>query len=146
MTPSQHSLWEAVRGLAAVEAGGRLRTSEQAVALAKQLHEKLVLHLAPVVGDAGMDALFARSVRKTKPDFPSLSELETGGPPQKVLAQLYEHLQKQKVAELEKIIVALMVAFIRLLSTFIGEGLTWKLVRQAWPECLPNEFPSGETT
>jgi hypothetical protein len=42
------------------------------------------------------------------------------------------------------ILTALIVSFVKLLSTFIGEGLAWRLLRNAWPEVLPDEPPSGE--
>ncbi len=101
--------------------------------------------VSPVIGEAGFDALFARSLKKTKSAFPSLSGLETVGPPRRVLSHLCENLKKQEVALLEGMVVALMSTFIDLLSTFIGERLTWRLLRNAWPDALPKEPPLGRT-
>ena len=40
---------------------------------------------------------------------------------------------------------ALMATLVTTLCTFIGEGLTWQLLRNAWPN-LPNQPPSEKTT
>ena len=144
MNPARLRLAEAMRRLLEVEAGGEIRTTAQGVATATRVHEKLMRHLSPAVGEAGLDALFSRSIKMTKPAFPSLQELETTGPAQRVLSQFFEHLEKQEAAVLAEITESLMVTLVRMLSAFIGERLTWQLLRNAWQD-LPSKPPSGDT-
>ena len=133
-----------MRRVFTAEAGGEIRTAEQSRATAKRLYERLVQHVSPVVGEAGFDALFARSLKKIRPSFSFLRELEAGGPAYDVSIHFFESLGKQKLDVVNQVAVDISVAFADLLSTFIGEGLTWKLLRDAWPEVLPGESPSGE--
>lgn len=134
-------LLETIRRLIDVEAGGEIRTPTQGAAIVTRLHEKLALHLAPVVGEAGLDALFSRCIKITKRTFPSLRELETTGSAQSVLSQFFQHLEKQEPATVGAITGSLMVNLVGMLSAFIGEGLTWQLLRNAWPD-LPSDPPS----
>ncbi len=67
MKPARPALMEAIQRLPELEAGGEISTSAQSVATAKRLHEKLARHVAPVVGEAGFEAIFVRSVKITNP-------------------------------------------------------------------------------
>jgi hypothetical protein len=134
----------AVRRLLEVESRSAVGTSAERAALAKRLYEKLARHVSRAVGEAGLDALFTRSIKLTKPAFSCLRNLETTGPAQRVLSQFFEHLEKQEPAMIPTIIEALMLNFVSMLATFIGQGLTWQLLRNAWPE-LPREAPSEKT-
>ncbi len=101
--------------------------------------------VAPVVGDAGFDALFARSLKKAKATLPALRDLNTTGPAPALLRQFFVHLETQEVQAIEDTVIGATVGFIKLLSTFIGEGLTWKLLLNAWPDVLPSEPPREDT-
>ncbi len=136
---------EAIQRFRELEAGGKTLTSAQSVATATRLHEKLARHVAPVVGEAGFEALFSRSVKVTKSTFVCLRELRTKGSAQEVLRQFFEHLEKQEPAVVVAITEAVMASLVTTLCTFIGEGLTWQLLRSAWPD-LPNQPPSEKTT
>jgi hypothetical protein len=144
MKPAGLPLLEAVRRLLEVEAGGEGHAAGQEVATATRFHDKLARHLSPVVGEAGFDALFSRSIKMTKSTFPSLCELETTGSPQSVLSRFFEHLEKEDPASVQAFTESLVMTLLGMLSAFIGEGLTWQLLRNAWPT-LPNEPPSEKT-
>ncbi len=145
MIPANSSLVEVLRQLLLLEAGGTISTSDDGVAIAKKLHQRLVQVVSPVIGDAGFDALFARSLKKTKPVFPSLQNWETDGPAHDALNRFCESLKMQEVAMIEPILLAMMVTFSGLLTTFIGKGLALRLLRDAWPDALPSAPPSGVT-
>jgi hypothetical protein len=145
MKPARPALMEVIQRLRELEAGGETSTSAQSVATAERLHEKLARHLAPVVGEEGFEALFVRSVKITKSTFVCLQELRTTGPAQEVLRQFFEHLEKQEPAAVASITETLMATLVTTLCTFIGEGLTWQLLRNAWPD-LPNQPIFEKTT
>jgi hypothetical protein len=144
MEQASKVLPDAAERLLAFEVGGELRNVEDGTAAAARIYEKLYQHLSPIVGESGFEALFARTVNLTKRAFEGVQEVDTKVPADAVLKQLCAYLEKQAPATITEIVTAQLVTFVGLLSTFIGEGLTWKLLRKAWPEALPNEAPSGE--
>jgi hypothetical protein len=139
------ALTDAIQRLLELEAGGETSTSAQSVATATRLYEKLARHVAPVVGEAGFEALFLRSIKITKSTFVCLQELRTTGAAQEVLRQFFEHLENQESAVVASITETLMATLVSTLCTFIGEGLTWQLLRNAWPD-LPNHPTFEKTT
>jgi hypothetical protein len=145
MKPATPALMEAIQRLRELEAGGETPTSAQSVATATRLHEKLAQHVAPVVGEAGFEALFFHSVKITKSTFVCLRELRTTGSTQEALRQFFERLEKQEPAVVAAITEAVMATLITTLCTFIGEDLTWQLLRGAWPD-LPKQPLSEKTT
>jgi len=146
MKEASKVLPDAAERLLAFEVGGELRNVEDGTAAAARIYQKLNQRLSPIIGESGFEALFARTVKLTKPAVDGLEGIDTKGPADAVLNQLCPYLKKQAPAAITGIVMALIVTFVGLLSTFIGEGLTWKLLRNAWPEVLPNEPPSGENT
>lgn len=134
---------DAADRLLAFETGGEHKGVD-AGALASRIHAKLRLHLAPVIGDMGFDALFARAVKLAKPDMPALRDVDTSSDANTAVEQLCATLRQAVPGEGQGAVSAVVSTFVNLLSTFIGEGLTWKLLRNAWPEALPTEPPSGE--
>jgi hypothetical protein len=144
VTTVNSALAQAAERLITFEAGSAIHNVENAIEVATRIHEKLLQHLAPVIGENGFQVLFARTVRLTKPRFPGMHEAPTNGPSEAFLDQLCACMKKQAPAAITDIVMALLFTFISLLSTFIGEGLTWRLLSNAWPEVLPTEPHSGE--
>ena len=137
MKQPDDSLVQAAERLLAFEAdGGERLGAEQGAAAAARIHEKLHRQLATVVGEAGFVALFARAVKLSTRSFPGLGEIGT-------LERLCELLKIQTQAQNAAIVSALVSNFVNLLSTFIGKGLTLKLLHNAWPEVLPTRTPPG---
>jgi hypothetical protein len=144
MEQASNVLPDAAERLLAFEVGGELRNVADGTAAAARIYEKLYQNLSPIVGEIGFEALFARTVNLTKRAFDGLQEIDTKVPADAVVRQLCVYLKRQTPATITELVTAQIVTFVGLLSTFIGEGLTWKLLRNAWPEALPNEPPSGE--
>jgi len=93
-------------------------------------YEKLHLELAPLVGSAGVQALFARSATLTLADFPGIggrAALESS-------TKLREALRTLPPSVTEATAAALFAAFLALITTFIGERLTTEVLRRAWPK------------
>jgi hypothetical protein len=119
---------DAARRLLAGEGGGG-GGAEADAAAAGRVYEKLYLHVAPLVGVAAVQVLFARSAKLTKGAFPCLgasAAVESA-------TKLRECLQAQEPGVIAEAAAALFGAFLDLITTFIGEALMTEVLRRAWP-------------
>jgi len=135
---------KAAQSVLAQEVTGEVESAAAATAVADRIYEKVKLNLCPVVGENGFTAVFGRSVKQTKRLFACLKEIDTQGTDTATIVQLCACLKEQTPVAVLEIVEAILASFIRLLDTLIGERLTWKLLRNAWPEGLPSERPEGE--
>jgi hypothetical protein len=101
--------------------------NERAATAASRVYDKIQAHLAPLVGDAGVQLLFARSAKLAQGEFTGLAEISIleGSTP------LRERLQGPSLAP--ESAEALFGTFFALITTFIGERLTNQMIRRAWP-------------
>ena len=106
---------------------------DEPAAAAGRVHTKLQLCLAPLVGAAGVRALFARSLAQTTPEFPFLAAVALE-PPEAALESLTAALQGTHPAAVLNGAAALFGAFLTLLATFVGERLTAQVLSVAWPD------------
>ncbi len=118
---------------AQIERARRLLAHEAATGSAAEaaghVYDKLVSHLAPLVGPAGVRALFVRSAKLARAEVDGLADpaaLDSS-------AKLRETLESQDPAAATEAAAALFGAFLGLLTTFIGERLTIQALRNAWP-------------
>lgn len=113
--------------------------AEEAAIAAGRVYDKLEAHLAPLLGQAGVRALFVRSVDLSRLAFPFLeaSVVESSTP-------LRACLRRKDAAVAEASAAALFGTFFTLLSTFLGDRLTTQALRRAWPT-LDEMAPSAET-
>jgi hypothetical protein len=123
------------------QAAGALLARERS---AEQAWTKLAEHLSPLVGDAGVQALFERSLTLSRAKFPWLA-LPAGAPSSappwvQLRACLDQHPELADEAS-----VALLTTFLELLGRFIGERLAMQLLCEVWPELVP-ETPPEKTT
>lgn len=127
---------EVAKRLLAQERGGGGDAKERAVA-AGRVYETLFRALAPVIGAAGVRALFARSVRLASTEFPCLGEISmTAEPPEdsvQVAEQLVGCLSKLEPAAGSEVATGLYAVFLGLLAKFIGERLVSQIVTTAFP-------------
>ena len=115
-----------VRSRAASNSG-----SEAIVRAARSAHDDLAGVLVPLIGDLGLRALSARALHLTKRDYPLESAVEGNGEMSEALGEWLEQLDAARAAEAAP---AMLAALGGLLTTFIGEGLTLRLLRKAWPD------------
>ncbi len=102
---------------------------ERATTAAGRVYDKLQVHLAPLVGAAGVHSLFVRSAKLAQGEFTCVAEatiLEGS-------TKLRERLQAQDPAVATESAAALFGTFFALVTTFIGERLTTQVLRSAWP-------------
>src|SRR5207248_11483161 len=120
---------ERARRLLAHEGAAASAGAEKCAGAADSVYDKLYTHLAPLVGNAGVQALFVRSAKLAQGEFACLAEpaiLESS-------TKLRECLQAQDPAVATESAAALFGTFFGLLTTFIGERLAIQALRTAWP-------------
>lgn len=127
---------ERARRLLALE--GAAGSADKCATAAGRVYDKLRAHLAPLVGDAGVQLLFVRSGKLAQGEFAWLagvSILEGS-------TKLREYLQAQAPAVATESAAALFGTFFALITTFIGERLTLQVLRSAWPT-IEEMAPTG---
>ena len=127
MKPSPAQVDAAKRFLA--YEGGSGGSAEECAAAAGRVYEKLDLHLAPLVGSAGIRVLLKRSAKLVHGEFPCLVDSAAVESSTKLRACL----QGQDPGAIAATAAALFGAFLTLITTFIGEQLTTEVLQRAWP-------------
>ena len=122
------------------EAGTGANASAIAAA-SRRLCERFAEQLTPVIGDAGVAAICARSLHLTERNVRGLASVRAAAQGDAPFALLQLSLEQQEPAAATEAAVAVLATASELLASFIGEGLTTSLLREAWPE----DF-DGDTT
>ena len=110
--------------------GAPWSSSEECAAAAWRVYEKLNARLAPLLGLAGVQALFVRSAKLAQAEFPTLAEIASP----EGLTRLGPCLQALAPTIAAEAAATLFGTFLELMTTFIGERLTILVLRSAWPE------------
>ena len=92
--------------------------------------------LAPVIGSKGVDILFSRSLHLTSAAFPWLPNAKDHGSSLALLEDLKKHLVDHEAGVATAASCTLLVNFIELLASMIGEALTERLLAPAWTSPL----------
>ncbi len=129
---------ERAKGLLASE--GSAGDSEACAAAAGRVYDKLDAHLTPLLGRAGVQALFARSAKLAPFELASGDEVAAGS---EGSTKLRAHLQSLEPAVAIETAAVLFGTFLDLVTTFIGDRLTVQVLRSAWPAI--EEAPPTET-
>lgn len=102
---------------------------DRALPAAGRVYDKLHAHMAPLVGDEGVQLLFVRSARLARGEFAYLADVAIF----ERSAKLREFLQARDPAVATESAEALFGTFFALITVFIGERLTTQVLRRAWP-------------
>ncbi len=133
--PSEAHVEAARRLLSHGSAGGG--HPREPAAAAGRVYTSLFKSLAPIVGDAGVRALLARSARLRRAELPALADVlaltEPPAPHQKVTQELAATLGKLDPAAASAAATALYATFLGLLTSFIGDRLVSQLLEGAFP-------------
>jgi hypothetical protein len=103
-------------------------------AAACRLCERFAEQLAPLIGDAGVAAICARSLHLTQRNVPGLVPARASPQGDAPFALLQLSLEQQEPAVATEAAVALLATASELLVLFIGESLTTSLLHEAWPD------------
>lgn len=102
---------------------------------AGRVYEKLRVSLSKFAGTEGFTALIRRALALARADVPALQFAEVR--PDGSIDGL-EAISQQTADQGVEATTAITVHLLSLLVTFIGESLTLRLVKDAWPEAAIN--------
>lgn len=103
-------------------------------AAARRLCDCFAEHLSPLIGDLGVAAICARSLHLTQRNVAGHAPGREFTEGQAPFALLQRFMEQQEPAAATEIAVAVLATASELLALFIGEGLTTRLLREAWPD------------
>jgi hypothetical protein len=131
---TSYDMWQRVfRRILAREAGAGADAPAIAAA-ARRLCERFAKQLTPLIGDAGVAAVCARSLHLTERNIPGLAPGRPSAQGDAPFARLQRSLEQQEPAAAPAAAVVLLATIGELLASFIGEGLTSRLLRETWPD------------
>jgi hypothetical protein len=104
-----------------------------------RVYSTLAGQLAVLIGDEGVRALTARSLHLVQRDFPWLAGVQEPDSSEGPLAQLGSSMERQKPAVATEAAAAALATLGGLLEALIGEALTMRVLRTAWPKAFPDE-------
>ena len=136
--PGSADLRRAIQRALTREAGTGADAKAVAAA-ALRVYAALAGQLALLIGDGGVRALTARSLHLVQRDFPWLAEAQETNTSQGPFAQLGFSLERQEPAVAAEGAAAALATLGGLLETLIGEALTMRVVRAAWPSAFPDQ-------
>ena len=105
-------------------------------AAAQRAYDDLALVSAPLIGQVGVDALTGRTLYLAQRKYPWLVHTREPEQWKGPFAQIVFCLERQGPAVATEAAGAVLTIFTGLLVTFIGEPLTARLLRQAWPDAF----------
>jgi hypothetical protein len=112
----------------------------QLAARAVEACDRISLHLARLLGDAGIQLLMKRSIGLASARFPWLSTSATADDAVTAMRRAMEQQDSESVTEA---FVAVLSAFVGLLERLIGEGLVERLLDEVWPTVFT--YPAKDT-
>jgi hypothetical protein len=108
--------------------------SESTESSALRVCERLRQPLITLAGVAGFRSLLSRALTLARAEAPSLSAVQVAADGSlKGLDELASQTDKEQARDGGAILIAQLIG---LLLTFIGEGLTLRLVQDVWPDAV----------
>ena len=115
-------------------------------AAARRLCERFAEQLTPLIGDAGVAAICARSLHLTQRQVPGLAPFRALAHGDAPFARLQLSLEQQEPAAATEAAVALLATVSDLLALFIGENLTTRLLCETWPDDFAGDITEETAT
>ena len=101
---------------------------------ARRRFEELAGVLTPLIGQVGIDALAARALHLAQREYPCLGKTRNPEQEEGPLIDVRMSFEHQEPGLATEAAAAVLAQFTALLVTMIGEPLTVRLMRQAWPD------------
>jgi hypothetical protein len=105
-------------------------------AAAQRAYDDLAEVSAPLIGQVGVDALTGRTLYLAQRQYPWLVHTREPDQWKGPFAQIVFCLERQDPAVATEAAGAVLTTLTGLLVTFIGEPLTARLLRKAWPDAF----------
>ena len=105
-------------------------------AAAQRAYDDLAQVSAPLIGQVGVDALTGRTLYLAQRKYPWLVHTREPEQWKGPFAQIVFCLERQDPAVATEAAGAVLTILTGLLVTFIGEPLTARLLRKAWPDAF----------
>ena len=105
-------------------------------AAAQRAYDDLAQVAAPLIGQVGVDALTGRTLYLAQRKYPWLVHTREPEQWKGPFAQIVFCLEQQDPAVATEAAGAILTILTGLLVTFIGEPLTARLLRKAWPDAF----------
>jgi len=115
---------------------GSAASTEALVAAVQGAYDDLARVSAPLIGQVGVDALTGRALHLAQREYPWLVPPREPEPEEGPFAQIIFCLEQQDPAVATEAAAAVFATLTGLLVTFIGEPLTARLLRKAWPDAF----------
>jgi hypothetical protein len=115
---------------------GPAEGAEAVAAAALRAYDDLARVSAPLIGQIGVDALTGRALHLAQRDYPWLADTREPEQAEGPFTQVMVCLERQDPAVATEAAGAVFATFMGLLITFIGEPLTMRLLRKAWPDAF----------
>jgi hypothetical protein len=120
---------------------GRWAASPVIAAAARHQCERFARQVTPLIGAGGIAAIYARSLNLIQRQFPSPAPVLSSDPGDSPVARVQSFLEAQDQAVATEAAVAVLTTVGELLASFIGESLTTRLLREAWPDDFAGHHP-----
>ena len=121
---------------ALAQRAGSATGGEALAAAAQRAYDDLARVAAPLIGQVGVDALTGRTLYLAQRKYPWLVHTREPDQWEGPFAQIVFCLERQDPAVATEAAGAVLITLTTLLVTFIGEPLTARLLRQAWPDAF----------
>jgi hypothetical protein len=144
ITTKREQRREAIRRTLAHRAGAAPDARAVAAAITDTWSRVAAL-LTPMIGARGVDAIFRRSLYLTSKTFPWLAVGEEHGDDAALLANLTARLAGRDPDGAAEAGCTLLLNFLELLTTLIGESLTERLVSPVWASPSPASEQENES-
>ena len=132
-SPDSTGLRERIARLITHRAGSSTDVSAVAAA-ARQTQDDLTAVFAPLISEAGVEALSGRAFDLAQREYPA----------DEPLGQVSLWLERQAPSVATEAAAAMFATFAELLATLIGEPLTMRYLEKAWPDGFSDAQPKGK--
>ncbi|HVS30415.1 MAG TPA: hypothetical protein VMS98_03070 [Thermoanaerobaculia bacterium] len=103
-------------------------------AVARRAYDDLAVVLVPLISRAGFDALVARAFQLAQREYPADAPPGGEGDETEPFAEVGLWLDRQNQRDTIDAAAAMFAVLAALLTTMIGEALTTRYLRKAWPD------------
>jgi hypothetical protein len=103
-------------------------------AAAGRVFEKLSQRLAQLITPVGSEALLTRAVHLSRTEFPFLARAQAAPNTVSLIDRLRDIAASVEPSQAHEGFVIVLGTLVGLLESFIGKDLTFRLLRDVWPE------------